>query len=250
MRTATSHLNAFTLSNTAYHLSLPPNLHKNTRTYVSFLSATWRSPVGETLFSFVSVSPFLSIKIYWIYLSVCTVSKHGCLPILERNLPSQTWNRNSSRQFYSVMLHDDNTHVLQAETHSKCDALWLAPTDYQFTLSLVFPWLFPPSFYFYFYFYFIFLLFFIFYYFIIFYFFFFLYFLFSFSFLFFYFYSVLLIFKLFFIYFLLLSFFLSLLSFLFFSFLLSPPFFFFLLFNLCLFNSLSSEYARFCNVYR
>ena len=57
--------------------------------------------------------------------------------------------------------------------------------------------------------------------------------------------SVLLIFKLFFIYFLLLSFFLSLLSFLFFSFLLSPPFF-----NLCLFNSLSSEYARFCNVYR
>ena len=27
-------------------------------------------------------------------------------------------------------------------------AAWLAPTDYQFTLSLVFPWLFPPSFYF------------------------------------------------------------------------------------------------------
>ena len=63
----------------------------------------------------------------------------------------------------------------------------------------------------------------------------------------FYFYSVLLIFKLFFIYFLL-SFFLSLLSFLFFSFIPTLSSFFFL--NLCLFNSLSSEYARFCNVYR
>ena len=96
---------------------------------------------------------------------------------------------------------------------------WLALTYYQFTLSLVFPWLFAPSFYFFFsfifsFFYLIFnnfFLFFIFYFyfyfiFLFFYFFFFLFFLFFFFF--FYFYSVLLIFKLFFIYFLLLSFFL------------------------------------------
>ena len=103
---------------------------------------------------------------------------------------------------------------------------WLAPTDYQFTLSLVSPWLFPSSFFF--------LLFY---------------------FLFFILTSVLLIFKLF-IYLFSSSLFLSLLNFLFFSFLLSPPSFFLFLFlfiyffNLCLFNSLSSEYARFCNVYR
>ena len=64
--------------------------------------------------------------------------------------------------------------------------------------------------------------------------------------------SVLLIFKLF-IYLFSSSFFLSFsykFSFLFFSFI--PTFFFFLFpfFNLCLFNSLSSAYARFCNVYR
>ena len=75
---------------------------------------------------------------------------------------------------------------------------WLAPTDYQFTLSPVSPWLFPPSF--------------------------------PFVFILFIFISVLLIFKLIIDFFLLLSFFLSLLSFLFFSFLLSPPSFFFFFF--------------------
>ena len=100
---------------------------------------------------------------------------------------------------------------------------WLAPTDYQFTLSLVSPWLFPPSFFYFYFFYF-------FYFFIL--------------------TSVLLIFKLF-IHLFSSSFFLSSLSFLFFSFLLFPPFFScFIFFNLCLFNCLSSEHARFWNVYR
>ena len=63
---------------------------------------------------------------------------------------------------------------------------WLAPTDYQFTLSLVSPWLFPPSFFLLFFIFYL-LLFFIYYFFIL--------------------TSVLLIFK-WFIYFLLLSFFL------------------------------------------
>ena len=103
---------------------------------------------------------------------------------------------------------------------------WLAPTDYQFTLSLVSPSIFLLPFIF---------LFFIFY---------FLLFIFSFFLFSFFYSSVLLVFKLF-IYLFFSSFFLSLLSFLFFSFLLSPPFF-----NLCLFNSLSSEYGCFCNVYR
>ena len=105
---------------------------------------------------------------------------------------------------------------------------WLAPTDYQFTLSLVSPWLFPPSFFFFFFLFF--------------------------SFFFFY-SSVLLIFKLF-IYLFSSSFFLSFsfkFSFLFFyphlSFFLFL-FIFYYFFNLCLFNSLSSEYAHFCNVYR
>ena len=105
---------------------------------------------------------------------------------------------------------------------------WLAPTDYQFTLSLV-----PLGFFL------VFLL----------YFFFFVFFLFSFFLFYYYFFiltSVLLIFKLFIYLFPSSFFFLSLLNFLFFSFLLSQPFFL----NLCLFNSLSSEYARFCNVYR
>ena len=65
--------------------------------------------------------------------------------------------------------------------------------------------------------------------------------------------SVLLIFKLFFHLFSSSFFLLSFLSFLFFSFLLSLFFiflFFYFFFNRCLFNSLSPEYARFCNVYR
>ena len=82
---------------------------------------------------------------------------------------------------------------------------WLAPTDYQFTLSLVSPWLFPPSFFFFFLF-----LFFIFYFFLT---------------------SVLLIFKLF-IYLFSSSFFIS--FYFKFSFLLSPPFFFFFLIFLLL----------------
>ena len=100
---------------------------------------------------------------------------------------------------------------------------WLAPTDYQLTLSLVSPWLFLLPFFI--------LLF--------------LFFIDLFIYLFFILTSVLLIFKLF-IYLFSCSFFLSFsfkFSFLFFY---PHPFFF----NLCLFNSLSSEYARFCNVYR
>ena len=90
---------------------------------------------------------------------------------------------------------------------------WLAPTNYQFTLSLVFSWLFPPSF----------------------------------SFLFFYFFiSVLLIFK-FFIHFF--FFFLSL-SFLWFSFLWCLPFFLLFFYSLSLLlSSFSSEYAHSCDVY-
>ena len=96
---------------------------------------------------------------------------------------------------------------------------WLAPTNYQFTLSLVFSWLFPPSFFFFFFIFFI---------------------------------SVLLIFK-FFIDFssFFLSFFLSFLIF-FIFFLWSLPFFsFFFFYSLSLLlSSFSSEYAHSCDVYR
>ena len=82
---------------------------------------------------------------------------------------------------------------------------WLAPTDYQFTLSLVSPWHFPPSFFFI---------------------------------------SVLLIFKLFIDF--SSSFFLSFFKFYFIFF-----YFIAIFYSLSLlFNSLSSEYARSCNVYR
>ena len=54
-----------------------------------------------------------------------------------------------------LLRYDTHTHTC-ARAHTYTTAFcwlaqrWLAPTDYQFTLSLVSPWLFPPSFSFFF----------------------------------------------------------------------------------------------------